>query len=449
MTVETVLAYRGTSGVERDVVRLAPNLRRDPTRLHACIVEPLVFRDALLALHDVVRSELYVSAEEIERRLDPLITVTPEGVFFEAFSLDESSYGRIALRPDALAGLRDTSYGCTNIEFSQTLVSGLRQIRSDRATHLEVAGEGIVVQHGERRDREEKIELPDSWMRGFLEVQAALRLPAQELTLAPIDLKNVLAYLKGRKEKESPRGLVFELGPKPSVTVQPWNEVFPLRKSTYQGAPATVKVWGRRRLLLLDKVLGRAKQIRVRFLGTGGPSFWSCDLGSISFLLGMSAWSAREWTEADCFRLFEPPAADAQELTRTLAALEEHLVLSRGDRAALNQLCLQGRAMYDPESDRWFARRVFAEDPPAPAAVTEREREAEQMVQRGQVQSVVSRDGRHHGVVKGRYHVACEVDDDGRLRAGRCDCAFYTRLSLQRGPCKHLLALHRVVLRAA
>src|SRR6185436_20784833 len=103
-------------------------------------------------------------------------------------------------------------------------------------------------------------------MRGFLEVQAALGLPAQTLTLAPIDLGNVLAYLRERKEKESPRGLVFELGPEPRVTVQPWNRTFLLRKSVYDGPPATVKVWGRRRLLLLEKVLTRATAIRVRFL---------------------------------------------------------------------------------------------------------------------------------------------------------------------------------------
>jgi hypothetical protein len=341
------------------------------------------------------------------------------------------------------------SYGCTNIDFSPSLVSGLRQIRSGGATYLEVAREGIVVERGERTTREEKVELPESWMRGFLEVQAALRLPTQTLNLAPIDLGNVLAYLKGRKEKESPRGLVFELGPEPRVTVQPWNRTFELRKSSYEGPPATVKVWGRRRLLLLDKVLGRSKAIRVRFLGTGGPSFWSCDLGDISFLLGMSPWSAREWTNADCFRLFEPQAADEALVDRTLTTLEEHLVLPGGDRAALNQLCLRGRALYDPDTDRWFARRVFDENPPDPDTVTQRERDAEQMVEKGQVQSLVTKDGRHEAMVKGRYRVMCEVGDDGRLVAGRCDCAFYTRLSLQRGPCKHLIALHRVVTRAA
>lgn len=448
--METTFAYHGESGLDRDVLRLAPNIVRDPARFRGRIVDPLGFRDAMLALHDVVRSELYVSPEELERRiLDPLITVTPEGMFFEALSLDESSYGRIAMRPGALDGLHDTAYGCTNISFSPSLVSGLRQIRGGDATHLEVAREGIVVEQRARQDREEKIDLPESWMRGFLEVQAALRLPTHLLRLAPIDLANVLAYLKGRKEKESPRGLVFELGPTPTVMVQPWDKTFTLRKSTYEGPPATVKVWGRRRLLLLDKVLARTKEIRVRFLGTGGPSFWTCDLGDITFLLGMSAWSAREWTANDCFRLFEPPAADEKTLAKTLAALEEHFVIKGGDRGALNQLCLEGRAMYDPETDRWFARRVFTENPPDASPLTQREREAEEMVSRGQVQDVVLKGGRHEALVKGRYRVVCEVGDDGRLAAGRCDCAFYVRMSLQRGPCKHLIALHRKVTRAA
>jgi uncharacterized Zn finger protein len=105
--------------------------------------------------------------------------------------------------------------------------------------------------------------------------------------------------------------------------------------------------------------------------------------------------------------------------------------------------------MYDPETDRWFARRVFSENPPDPSPMTQREREAEEMVSRGEVQSVVAKDGRHEALVKGRYHVVCQVGRDGRLTAGRCDCAFYARMSLQRGPCKHLIALHRKVTRAA
>lgn len=476
--METAFAYAGSSGVAEengaDVLRLAPNLKRDPVQLRARVTCPLIFRDALLALNDVIRSQLYSTPEEImDRQRDPLITVTPDGVFFEVLSTDESSYARMTLRPAALEGLSDTAYGCTNIAFSDSLLLSLRDIRSARPTHLEVARSGFTVQQPQQTIKEEKIPLPDGWMRGFLEVQAALRLSTETLTLHPIDIGNVLNYLRGRKEQVSPRALVFKLEPgkSPTVTVQPWDKVFTLRQSKFEGrGPAEVKVWGRRRLLLLEKILPHTQSIRACLLGSGMPSFWICDLGAVSFMLGMSAWSSRDWTESDCFRLLEPPVQAApEERERVLALLEEFLKLSAEDvarraglergtaEAALNHWCLEGRALYDADSGNWYARRVFTENPPPPPGSTEREKEAEALVEKGKVEQLAEEPAqstpglrRFTAVVKGkggRYGVVCDIAADQRLHSGRCQCPFYAKLSLFRGPCKHLLAVHRAATR--
>ena len=56
------LAYLGRSGLTngrgRQTLSLAPNLARDPVAFDAALRQPLRFREAISALHDVVISDL-------------------------------------------------------------------------------------------------------------------------------------------------------------------------------------------------------------------------------------------------------------------------------------------------------------------------------------------------------------------------------------------------------
>ena len=56
-------------------------------------------------------------------------------------------------------------------------------------------------------------------------------------------------------------------------------------------APREIRVWGRRRLFILERLLPRAKRVRVFLLGSGLPTFWVVDLGDLSFTLGLSGWT--------------------------------------------------------------------------------------------------------------------------------------------------------------
>jgi hypothetical protein len=105
--------------------------------------------------------------------------------------------------------------------------------------------------------------------------------------------------------------------------------------------------------------------------------------------------------------------------------------------------------LYDPDSDLYFARRLFDDDPPRPPAPTERHAEAEKICARGgvTVHAREEHDGRRtlHATVKGRgsYSVTA-VLEQGKLVGGACGCAFFSRFGDRRGACKHLLALARV-----
>lgn len=71
---------------------------------------------------------------------------------------------------------------------------------------------------------EKKIDLPESWVRGLVEVQGALSLAPVELRLQPSAFADVLARLDAERERQGPRALVFELetGEPARVIVQPW-----------------------------------------------------------------------------------------------------------------------------------------------------------------------------------------------------------------------------------
>ncbi|WP_251982284.1 hypothetical protein [Methylobacterium sp. B1] len=173
--------------------------------------------------------------------LDPVITVHPDEVFFEAFSLDESSYGRLSCDHDTFARIGDMACGTTNIDYSHALYDEFQKIRSYRDTELAIDPTGFAVQtSGEAAYREDKIELPDSWMRGFLQVSSAMAQPAHVVDLHPVDMHAILTRLAARRERHGPRALRFLLEPgRPvSVLIEPWNERLTFRRSIYRGGEA-------------------------------------------------------------------------------------------------------------------------------------------------------------------------------------------------------------------
>lgn len=464
--MQAALQYAAPSALQADAdgsaLLLSPNLLRERTHLVARVAQPLEFRDAMLALWDVARSELYVTPGEIERRaLDPVVTVAGGGVYFEAFSQDESTYGRVSLREPALTDVEQVSAGTTNVEFSQRLVHGLERVRSGSRLSLRVGSQGIALEAEGRRVEEQKIELPDSWVHGFLAVAGALARPADTLTLHPGDLRNVLTYLRGRKAAASPRSLRFRLAPgvAPSVLVEPWNEVIELERSTSDvQAAREVRVWGRRRLLLLQKALPGASGVRARLQGSGLPSFWTVERGAISLTLGLSPWTERDWAglepvplgdEAHGAALAERAALHlAQERRSSAARVAAALGSDEGAaRAALDRLCVEGRALYEPAGELYLARRLFAGVPPPPPPSAERARAAQAIVGRQGVEISARApcegglrvDARVKG--NGTYPVTAVLDPEGRLLRGSCGCPFSARMGLERGACKHLLAL--------
>jgi predicted nucleic acid-binding Zn finger protein len=397
--------------------------------------------------------------------LDPIITVHPDEVFFECFSQDESSYGRLSCSHEVFESIGDVNYGTTNVDYSRSLYEEFRKIRGYKETRLTVDPEGFEVQTGpDPAHREEKIEVPDSWVRGFLQVSSAMTLDGVDLDLDPLDFHAICFHLKRRKEKTGPRSLRFRLvpGQPPVITVDPWGTEIICRRSVHFATePMEIRIWGRRRLFVLENLVPVARRVRVKLLGYGMPSFWQVDLGDLKFTLGLSGWTANDWSRAGQFDLLAPRAAVSTEAVEmVLGALKNEwradsqslaarLGMDRKDvLGALVAGTQAGLVVRDLESDIWRSRALSREPLPMDSLrfSNDRESKAREIFLKGSVTVEVEErlHGRHiAGIVddgKSRQPVELEIDNDERLVRATCGCNFYQQNRLRSGPCEHILA---------
>lgn len=171
--------------------------------------------------------------------LDPVISVHPDEVFFECFSQDESTYGKLSASYNVFKEINEFECGTTNIDYSSALYNEFQKIRDYKETDFRIDPGGFQVQTSqEELYHEVKIDLPDSWVRGFLQVSAAMTLPAATFDLHPMDVYNFCSWLRRFKEKKGPRSIRFILEPgKPVKAIfEPWNHEVVCARSLYTGA---------------------------------------------------------------------------------------------------------------------------------------------------------------------------------------------------------------------
>jgi hypothetical protein len=399
--------------------------------------------------------------------LDPVITVHPDEVFFECFSQDESSYGKLSANYNVFKEINEFACGTTNVDYSAALYNEFQKIRDYKETDFSIDPSGFSVQTtGEDDYKEVKIDLPDSWVRGFLQVSSAMTLPATTLHLHPMDVHDICSMLRRFKEKVGPRSIRFRLRPGEPVRLvfDPWGKELVCARSRYEGAEEReIRIWGRRRLLTLERLVPVAKSFTVSLLGSGLPSFWLADLGDMTFTLGLSGWSANDWSRLGNFDLMAPRGevlpATARKVFETLKetwfATPAELVQKTGldsktVLAALGTYTQAGRAIYDLKLGVYRVRELTQEPLPMEQLrfANPREAQASRYLTNGDVQvqaQNVPEGTRLTGRVRSGqgfdYHPDLLIDHDERLSKATCDCAYYAQHKLMTGPCEHMLAI--------
>lgn len=406
---------------------------------------------------------LYKNDRDKWMLLDPVISVHKDAVIFEAFSLDESAYGRVSVPIQNLEIFNEVDYGTTNIDFSQALADEIYRVRSYRPAWLKVEYEKVQLSTSIGSNVEKKIDLPESWVRGFLQVQSAATLEGTSINIGAQTLAKVLEILAQKKEKESPRSLRFILkkGEKIKIIIDPWN-IKITDTHTFEGEnEGEIRLWGRRRLMVLNDLLPYTDKVNVKLLGTGMPSYWSIELDGHRFDVGLSGWTDNDWAKKGNFDLL---ASSNQKINIDIKKVEQVLIknlvttpkeiaaIMNTDRStatnALQELCKNGQAMYDHITDNYRWRQLLKQD----IKLTESEEDerlkyAIELIKNKQVEIIDEKElenqiKEYKVGVKGKkfYQPIIQLDLDGRIKFADCTCSHHRRNKLRQGPCSHIMA---------
>jgi hypothetical protein len=420
----------------------------------------------------MARSELrsrlqYDQSSSWQRQIpfDPVMTVAEDCVFLEGFSADESSYTCLSIdRKTGFTGLQEAVTGTTTVDYSPDLFANLQTLRSQPETRICVNPDVVDFESDSRTDlHEETIDLPRGWLSGFLQLQAMMALPTTKVTLSVDAVYSLLAWLKQHREKRGPRAVRFELqdGRSPRMILEPWDTVIESHGPRYSGVTINpVRIWGRRHLLGLARVLPLASSVDVYLLGTGMPSFWVVKMKGMRLAMGLSGWTSSDGNRGAGLPFLLPTTEpDADDVNRLTECLNRQQQMSIGQAAkaascssevaasAFNHAILRGQVMFDlsTQTYRWrqlLPTAIAVKDPvPGHPESLSARNFLQQRVVRVESRNADARGGMN--VVGKVEHQSCEVliDADGIIRGGKCRCSWHVRSGVRSGACRHLQAL--------
>ncbi|PID49066.1 MAG: hypothetical protein CR991_08225 [Proteobacteria bacterium] len=507
------LSYQQPSDLYQDHLQLFTHLQRDAVHFNGKVKHKLAFREAMACLFAIVSSDYryvpkdraaYNAFMQMRRHyqnkglarayhayfdwlfrndplawliLDPIISIQPDAINLEVFSKDEGSYALLSFDHDFFEPQGDIQYGVTNIDFSTELAQAIEQIRSFRETWLTIgqtASQFKVATASDLPDTdiiEKHIQVPNSWIRGFLQVQSAAQLAADVFYLAPLDIYNVLFHLRMHTDRKGKRrGLRIELVPneQPRLVLEPDDTLITASAAPYQGKQAKIiRLWGRRRLALLKRFLPFAEQIEVHLLGNGMPSFWILRGQGMRLSFAITGFTASNWSQALNFDLLLPRHAEqAAELHTVTQYLNQVYVASLADiskatslsqatcRAALQQACQQGLITYDPARQVYRYRPLTAEPLDMDQFQFRQPEEAlayDLLERQKAITELHMQLLPHEGVEisaeikvkedQREYLSKLRLNEEGHVAHAACSCHKIMQQGLTQGPCSHLLAL--------
>ena len=251
-----------------------------------------------------------------------------------------------------------------------------------------------------------------------------------------------------------------------SIVLEPWEKRIALHAGSYDGPhDETIRVWGRDRLIVLARLLPLLDEAEVYLLGTGLPSFWSLRMGEMRLLLGLSGWTANDWTGPTALDQIAPPADPSDSLLSDIVAtFRAHPALTFNQirertgaapafvAAGLCKLAGLGQVTHDLHAGLYRWRQVMPMavsieqlGPESPETQAARELVARRTVK-------IKRDDKRADGMRilegdsGGRPASLLLDADGRMLRGRCTCSHHFTGGLRRGPCRHLQALRLAAL---
>lgn len=377
---------------------------------------------AMLVLGRVAATRYYMPPGMLAARTaDPVFTSTPDGLRLEAFSACAGVYARFDLDA-SVVDISAVMSGVTNVDFNEGMRSLLSSVAAGEPMHLSVATEGLTVKTLDGSSTENKVALPERWLRSFAESQV------------------IASTMSVRAEPDvtALRRLVRDLPRTTPTTSIAWMQPVGsgLRLASREGA-GSVGLPGPERLRIIEPLLPHVQSVLVHG-GTGPSSFWEFTTTLGRFTLGLSPQKSRGFSgEGQLLEALSSAGveSDADLVERRLrfepridvGSIADDTELDRVRvSAALTALAAHGLLGFDAHTGGWFHRPL-----PYDASLTEK--------LHPRLASANSLVGSVQANTDGSFSV-----NDYRVRltdvGDTCTCPWYGKHRGDRGPCKHVLA---------
>lgn len=394
---------------------------------------------ALLVVARVARTRFYVPPgmlAAILRVADPVVTSNGDRLRFESFSVCAGVHARLDVLPGALDGPA-LSTGTTNVDVNPPLREALARVGSGQSMHLAV-GRDLTVTTAEASVTEEKVPLPDRWLKGFAEVQVAGSGMTPVLEVGATEARQFLRSLPRASGARSAALWAVPAGRGLRLTGAPGREA--------------VCLAGPERLRVLEPLLRFATALRGYAPAESDPgrpaaSLWELTLDDARVVITLSPEVSRGFSgEGGVLRdLAHPHSADDADLVAAMLAYEPRIdVLALAAATALEpvrvlralgRLGAAGRVGYDAAEGAYFHREL-PYDPELLEAMHPRLTDARALAESG----AVTADGERFRVRSGDLEHVVRQTSTGY----RCTCPWYGKHRDDRGPCKHVLAVELV-----
>ncbi|AZB08671.1 SWIM zinc finger family protein [Chryseobacterium sp. G0162] len=398
--------------------------------------QPFILARCLITLSNIVKSSFSLSPFQMALLKDPIVTAGNERLRFEGFSHCAGVYARVDVLPDGLDG-EFLENGTTNVDFNQPMITALGSIRPNEKVMLSVGEKEVGLYKEEKKVVERKVPLPVKWIKGLGTVQIYLSESEKQHTFNKIQTQQLFRGM--------PKGVVksdyylIVRGNKPMFS--------PVKSAD------TVCVGGLHRLRLLEPLLPYIDCMQVFSHPNMQSTTWQLNMGNIRFSFSLSRESWRgfsgegavlnslaaevsdEWIDA-----LDKYAYANQSFNATVLALEQNLSLSTTENLT-GRLAAMGLLGYDLDENEFFYRRLpFKLN--RILGLNPRMKNAEKLIEDGKVEILNNTKERTEARVEGTgVHHTVILEEDKE----RCTCEWFSKYQGERGPCKHVLAVKKLV----
>ncbi|REC48519.1 SWIM zinc finger family protein [Chryseobacterium pennipullorum] len=398
--------------------------------------QPFILARCLITLSNIVKSSFNLSPFQMALLKDPVVTAGNERLRFEGFSHCAGVYARVDVLPDGLDG-EFLENGTTNVDFNQPMITALGSIRPNEKIMLSVGEKEVGLHKESERVVERKVPLPLKWIKGLGTVQVYLSESEKQHTFNKIQTQQLFRGM--------PKGVVksdyylIVRGNKPMFS--------PVKSGD------AVCIGGLHRLRLLEPLLPYIDYMQVFPHPAMQSTTWQLYMGNIRFCFSLSRESWRgfsgegavlenliedvsdEWIDA-----LDKYAYANQSFNAAMLALDENISLKKTENLT-GRLAAVGLLGYDLDDHGFFYRRLpFKLD--RILELNPRMKNAEKLIETGKVEIISSNSDRTEARVEGTGVHHTIIIETGKER---CTCEWFSKYQGLRGPCKHVLAVKKMI----